>query len=266
MSYTLDLYFEPAVRRRRLLQYFTARRHFTVAEDHVLYKNPHTEVRFVISLRPGRNLLLQRTIVSAEFEINYCRPSYFGIEAEIELLVHSWRHFGRGSMMHRCAAWKKDLIPARALPSGWNFGNLFGARVAVSKDNPNLGITSMPAEKLRAAWAWNHRRAEEAKRLDHRRFVPTLTFFTVEGRPSSVVVWALGMPIRCQRSTTSWSADWFPTRSASAWHPGRKSWRSRSAPASTRLTGSPRYGVFPDAAADRGMGRLHTPRLISPHS
>lgn len=194
MSYTLELYFEPAVRRRRLLGYFAARRHFAVAENHVLYENPNTEVRFVISLRPGRSLLLQLTIVAAEFELNYCRPSYFGIEAEIELSAFMAAFQPR---IHdaQMRGMEEGPYSGEGFLSGWNFGNLFGARVAVSKDNPNLGITSMPAEKLRAAWAWNHRRAEESERLDNRRFVPTITFFTVEGQPSSVVVWPLGMPI-----------------------------------------------------------------------
>jgi hypothetical protein len=194
MSYTLDLYFEPAVRRHRLLQYFGTRRHYAIAENEVLYENPATEVRFVISLQPGRNLLLQRTVVSAEFEINYCRPSYFGIEAEIELSAFMAAFQPR---IHdaQMRGMEEGPYSGAGFLSGWNFGNLFGARVAVSKENSGFGITPMPAEKLRAAWAWNHRRAEEAERLDNRRFVPTITFFTVEGRPSSVVVWALGMPI-----------------------------------------------------------------------
>jgi hypothetical protein len=194
MSYTLDLYFEPAVPRRRLLQYFTARRHYAIAENEVLYENPHTEVRFVLSLRPGRSLLLQRTVVSAEFELNYCRPSYFGIEAELELSafmaafqprIHDAQMRGMG----------EGPYSREGFLSGWNFGNLFGARVAVSKDDASFGITSIPAEKLRAAWTWNHRKAEESVRLANRRFVPTIRFFTVEGRPSSVVIWPRGMPV-----------------------------------------------------------------------
>lgn len=194
MSYTLDLYFEPAVRWRHLLQYFAARPHYATAENEVLYEHPHTEVRFLISLRTGRNFLLQRTVVSAEFEINYCRPSYFGIEAELELsaFVAAFRPRIQDAQMR---GMDEGPYSGEGFLSGWNFGNLFGARVAVSKDNPSLGITPMPAEKLRAAWAWNHRRAEESARLANRRFVPTIRFFTVEGRPSSVVVWPLGMPI-----------------------------------------------------------------------
>jgi hypothetical protein len=46
---------------------------------------PTTGVYFWITLRRARNILLQRTVASAEFEINYNRPSFFGIEAEREL-------------------------------------------------------------------------------------------------------------------------------------------------------------------------------------
>jgi hypothetical protein len=81
MSYSLELYFEPAVRRERALAHFGARRRFSMKNDDVVYENRDTGVYFFMRLRSARKLF-RSSIVSAEFEINYCRPSYFGIEAE----------------------------------------------------------------------------------------------------------------------------------------------------------------------------------------
>ena len=81
MSYSLELYFEPAVRRDRVLAHFGARRRFSMKDDDVVYENRDTGVYFFMRLRSARKLF-RSSIVSAEFEINYCRPSYFGIEAE----------------------------------------------------------------------------------------------------------------------------------------------------------------------------------------
>jgi hypothetical protein len=55
-----------------MLQYFAARAHFSVEKDNVLYKNPDTGVYFFMSLRCARNILFQRNVISAEFEVNYC--------------------------------------------------------------------------------------------------------------------------------------------------------------------------------------------------
>jgi len=113
MSYTLDLHFRPAVPRDRVLRYFAARKYFTIVEDKLSYQNPDTGVYFWIKLRCARNILLQRTIVSAEFEINYNRPSFFGIEGERELSAFV-APSSRGSRMPKCTAWARDLIRARA--------------------------------------------------------------------------------------------------------------------------------------------------------
>ena len=48
----------------------------------VVYGHEDTGVYFFMRLRSGRNILLQSTVVAGGIEINYGRPSYFGIEAE----------------------------------------------------------------------------------------------------------------------------------------------------------------------------------------
>lgn len=192
MSYDLDLYFEPAVSRSRILQYFTTRKRYTVEKNNAVYQNPDTGVYFSMRLRCARSVLLQKNIVAAEFEINYHRPRFFGTEAEIELSafvaafqprIHDPQMRGMG----------EGPYSGEGFLNGWNFGNLFSARLDLS-DNPSRNITSMPSGRLRAAWAWNYRLAEHQGRNPD-RFVPTIKFFRIDQPANTAVAWGDGMPV-----------------------------------------------------------------------
>ena len=150
MSYTLDLTFEPAVPRRLLLQYFVARKRFKISDDEIVYKNPDTGVHFLISLHSTRTLLFQTNVVSAAIEVNYCRPHYFGIEAEIEIsaLVGEFRPTIHDPQMRGMA---DGPYSREAFLRGWNFGNQFACHAVLSQ-KPDVGIATMPAEKLQAGW------------------------------------------------------------------------------------------------------------------
>jgi hypothetical protein len=186
MSYTLDLYFEPAVRRDRMLQHFAKRRHFSVKDNTVVYGNPDTGVYFSVKLRCARTMLFQKSVPFAEFELNYHRPSYFGIEAEIELsaLMARFRPRIRDPQMHGMG---EGPYSREGFLSGWNFGNVFSARHGTDD------IATMPARDLRGAWEWNYHRVEHDRR-NPSCFIPTIMFFRIEGRPSRVIIWPQGMP------------------------------------------------------------------------
>jgi hypothetical protein len=70
---------------------------------------------------------------------------------------------------------------------------VFGARAGLS-DNPGGSIASMPADRLRAAWAWNYRLAEHRRRNPD-CFVPTIRFFRIDRPANTVVAWGDGMPV-----------------------------------------------------------------------
>jgi hypothetical protein len=187
MSYDLDLCFEPPVRRARIVQYFAARRNFSIEKDNVLYKNADTGVYFFMRLR-SVSRLFQRHVVAAEFEVNYYRPSIFGIEAEREISafvaafqpqIHDPQIKGMGD----------GPYSPEGFLNGWNFGNVFAARNALSAPD----IASMPAAVLRAAREWNYHSAEQDWRYPN-LFVPHIMFFRIDGRPSRVVIWPEGMP------------------------------------------------------------------------
>ncbi len=193
MSYSLDLYFEPAVRRRRVLEHFAARKHFTIDGDKVAYEHPDTEVDFSLRLRCAKNVLLQRTVVAAEFEINYGRPSFFGLEAERELsaFVTAFQPRIDDPQIH---GMEEGPYSGQGFLNGWNFGNVFCIRSAVSR-LADFGLASMPSEALRAAWAWNYACAARRDQFERSAFVPAIRFRRIEGRPSRVVVWPPGMPV-----------------------------------------------------------------------
>jgi hypothetical protein len=189
MSYDLWLYFEPAVRRDRLVEHFAARPNFSITKDNVLYNNKNTGVYFFMRLRTALRLF-HTNVVSAEFEINYHRPSFFGIEAEQVLsdFVASFQPRIEDPQMHGMG---EGPYSRDGFLSGWNFGNVFAARNSLSAGS---NVASMPRDRLHGAWHWNYHRVER-ERHNPNLFVPEIAFFRVEGLPSRVVVWGEGMPI-----------------------------------------------------------------------
>jgi hypothetical protein len=190
MSYDLDLYFEPAVSLGRILQYLTIRKRYGVEENNAVYQNPDTGVYFFMSLRCERNFLFQKNVASAAFEINYGRPSFFGTEAEIELsaFVNTFRLRIEDGQMRGMG---EGPYSGQGFLSGWNFGNVFAVRTGLLK---SFNLSSMPADTLSAAWAWNYHLAECRWRYPS-CFVPRIMFFRIGGRPSRVVSWGDGIPI-----------------------------------------------------------------------
>jgi hypothetical protein len=188
MSYDLELYFEPAVRRDRLLEHFAARRRFSIKNDDVVYENRDTGVYFFMRLRSARKLFRSR-IVCAEFEINYCRPSYFGIEAEM-VLSDFVAVFQPRIEDHQIQGMGEGPCSREGFLGGWNFGNVFAARNV----SPGHNVATMPADELRATWEWNYHRAERQRR-NPGLFVLGILFFRIEGHPCRVATWGEGMPI-----------------------------------------------------------------------
>jgi hypothetical protein len=196
MSYDLNLYFEPAIRRTRLLEYLASRTHFKISNDKAVYAHPITGVYFVLKIQPGKNILLQRTVVAAEFEINYFRPNYFGDEAEKEISafvaefqprLHDPQMRGMGDGPYSPEGFLK----------GWNFGNVFSVYSILSQ-HPHANVPSLPADTLRAAWKWNYESHEREWRRPS-SFVPDIMFLVIEGRLSRVAVWPTGRSILLPR-------------------------------------------------------------------
>lgn len=189
MSYTLELRFRPGVARRRILRYFAERDNFKFDRGHILYDNPKTDVDFSLKLQCGRNLALQKTVVSAEFEINYNRPSFFGIEAERELsaFVAAFEPKIHDDQMR---GMRDGPYTGAGFLRGWNFGNMFAVWGGL-RTLPDLKIESMPANALHAMWDWNYRRAGRSDIC----IEPAVMIFRIDGRLSRATFWGDGRPI-----------------------------------------------------------------------
>jgi hypothetical protein len=197
MSYDLYLHFKPRIRRADMLAYFAARKHYKAAKDRVSYQNDDTGVYFWFDLKTGRDFLLRRTVVSAHFEINYNRPSFFGLEAEKELsaLVGTFHPRIEDPQMHGMG---EGPYASEGFLNGWNFGNALAARETVAKSR-STELPTLPRTQLNAAWEWNYDCAERRDRLNLHAYVPTILFWRIDGRASRVVVWGEAMPILLPR-------------------------------------------------------------------
>lgn len=197
MSYSLFLHFKPRLRRADMLRYFAARKHYKTAKDRVSYQNDDTGVYFWFKLRLSWNILLRPTVVAAEFEINYSRPSFFGIEAEKELsaFVTAFNPRIEDPQMQGMG---EGPYSGESFLRGWNFGNRFAVQQVAAKETDDK-IVTMPAAELRAAWEWNFDCAERRERLTLRHYVPTILFWRIDGRARRIVVWGEAMPVLLPR-------------------------------------------------------------------
>ncbi len=187
MSYTLDFRLKPAVLHDHVFYYFAGREHFAANGDEFMYENPDTEVYFQVRLRSGRNFRLQKTVVSVEFEINYFRPSYFGVEAEKELsaFVAKFQPQIDDPQMHGMG---DGPYSGEKFLNAWNFGNVFSTHNAI-KRSPGEKIASMPCEVLRETWAWNYQLAARSRQFGGRCDVPKIHFVAMDGRVCRGIIW-----------------------------------------------------------------------------
>ena len=197
MSYSLFLHFKPRPRRADMLAYFARRKHYKATKDRVSYENEDTGVYFWLKLQLGWDILLRRTVKSAEFEVNYNRPSFFALEAEKELsaIIGMFHPRIEDPQMHGMG---DGPYSAEGFFSGWNFGNRFAIEQTASQGSDRK-IATMPAAALRAAWEWNFDCAERREKRNLQNYVPTILFWRIDGRACRIVVWGESMPIQLPR-------------------------------------------------------------------
>jgi hypothetical protein len=193
MSYELNLHFDPPVVLSEYLQFFVNRKNYTAARNLTNYRNADTGVAFSIEHSVRSKLFGAGKVDGARFEVNYFRPSFFGLESEIELsaLLSSFtakiddpQIEGMGHSPYSEAGFLR----------GWNFGNAFAVKKILG-DNPQYVVRSMPASRLHAAWTWNIDRAKRLAELGDRQFVPLIMPLEIKGTPRLAAVWGAGISI-----------------------------------------------------------------------
>jgi hypothetical protein len=198
MSY--DLYFKPrtgAFDASRFTQYFKDRQRYKVEAGQAVYQNEDTGVYFLFELQSPEETSPKDRDEEFSFplalNLNFFRPSYFGLEAEsevalvvreLDLLVSDPQMQGMGE-----GSYNSELFLA-----GWNHGNQM-AYAAILADPANRNVSSLPAAALTGIWKWNYGRQALQTDVGNMKFVPRIRFGRVDGNLATIAVWADGIPV-----------------------------------------------------------------------
>jgi hypothetical protein len=192
MSY--DLFLGPRRGTFELVQftdYFRSRDHYEQSEWEALYRNPDSGAYFAFNFTPPKES--EERPLPISFNINFFRPSYFILEAGMEvtafvryfdLLVFDPQIDGMGEGEFQC-----DL-----LIKGWNEGNCFAFSGFLKKPNAIREVATYPTAMLTNAWRWNLARSERQAQAGDEKFVPRIGFVRIGGTARSFVVWPDGIP------------------------------------------------------------------------
>lgn len=193
MTYDLRLEFDPPIARRRFHEHFRTRRHYAVGRAKIVYENPDTGVGVFLTCETSRSMLLSQTIDAVDIEINYFRPSFWGLEAEIEVaaLVRAFSPTIEDPQIDGMGA---GPYSREGFLAGWNLGNVFTVH-AVREHRPGRPLPTLPAATLQAAWKWNYDRWDRAVASGKRQVVPFVSVIKVDGEPRTAAVWPLAAPI-----------------------------------------------------------------------
>lgn len=202
MSY--DLYLlprEPSVcGEREITAFFSGRKYYAsnASASEALYKNAATGVYFTFNWKEGETAegaedALRRPHLC--LNLNYFRPSFFGLEAALEL----------GALMQ---AFSFEIFdPQRegmgngpysreAFLRGWNAGNQF-AVTAIGK-HQNSSSARVPRSDLEALWQWNYRLPNVQEEIYDKLInviAQPMEVFMVEGSSRPAIHWNNAVPI-----------------------------------------------------------------------
>jgi hypothetical protein len=190
MSY--DLYFRahalPSADQVRA--YFASRPHYEAREAEAWYENPTTGVYFSF----GYATVDDGPLIA--FNINYNRPSFFGLEAEPEVASFI-AAFGLEVDDPQADGMGQGPYSREGFLRGWNAGNRYGVSVTKTHGGP---ATSLPEATNTGIWRWNQMRESYLDFVGSLEmlptFVPTVMLLAAEGEPTRViraVVWGQAM-------------------------------------------------------------------------
>lgn len=197
MSY--DLFLRPrngALGKKEFEAYFQDRRFYNTEAGHATYDNDYTGVYFSFKWADSRAYVEEEggEFYPVAFNINYFRPSYFIVEAEIEvsafvrafdLLVSDpqWKGMGKGE------------YDAKVLQSGWKAGNQSAYDIILEEPEQRSGVRTLPSATVLQAWRWNFEVDARQQSVGDTKFVPRVLLLEVEGQMGSAMVWPDGMPL-----------------------------------------------------------------------
>lgn len=203
MSYDLSL--RPrngAFEKKDFEAYFQDRRFYNTEAGHAAYDNEDTGAYFNFEWVDAREDDEEGEFYPIAFNINYFRPSYFIMEAEIEVSAFvqafdlvvddpQWKGMGKGE------------YDAKVLVSGWNAGNQSAYDFAVERPEQRSRVRTLPCATVLQAWRWNFERDARQQSVGDTKFVPRIQFLEVEGQMTSAMFWPDDAPL------VATPVDWF---------------------------------------------------------
>lgn len=197
MSY--DLFLRPrngALGKKGFEAYFQGRHFYNTEAGHAAYDNDDTGVYFSFDWVDAQadDEGQDGELYPVAFNINYFRPSYFIVEAEIEVsafvrafdLVVSdpqWKGMGKGE------------YDPKVLQSGWNAGNQSAYDIILEEPEQRSGVRTLPSATVLRAWRWNFKVDTLQRSVGDTKFVPRMLLLEVEGQMGSAMVWPDGIPL-----------------------------------------------------------------------
>ncbi len=189
MSY--DLYFSSSkpLSVDAIKAWFGRRKHYQWSDDSAHYENPVSGVYFTFEVKSPEE---------AYFNINFCRPHVFGLEAvdEVEAFV---QEFGWSIDDPQSDGMGEGPFTREGFLRGWNSGNAFGCRSVLSY-NPGAASLSLPELTNRRVWQWNRAREAYQDLIGSVEmmtcFVPTIYLLADSATPQKVqtaVIWGEAM-------------------------------------------------------------------------
>jgi hypothetical protein len=196
MSY--DLFFKP--RTKEILsaefeQYFSSNPLYEFEFPQAWYKNEDTGVYFLFEWQEPAEVEddEMREFVVA-LNINYFRPSFFVLEAEIEVTKFV-RHFDLLVSDPQIQGMGDGEYDASKLISGWNEGNEFGYASILRDPASQEGVIGITTQKLVDSWRWNFEKTQIQAVFGESKFVPRIIYLLLDSKPVTAAVWPDGIPI-----------------------------------------------------------------------
>jgi hypothetical protein len=168
-----------------------------VADNEARYLNKQTGVHFSIEFL-GYTKLSKTLGGPICFEINYFRPSFFALEADLELtaLVQALDLVVNDPQMEGMGTGDYD---SALFFRGWRFGNRFTHKQVIELEGHTRHFT-LPTAKLVGLWRWTLERPRLQRQVGPAIYVPEMMILNVNGHAATAVGWKDGLPFWTPRA------------------------------------------------------------------
>jgi hypothetical protein len=199
MSFDLSFYRpkgKPPLTEEEFLGHFQGRAHYQISEARAAYENEDTGVYFSFSYSDASNSEGDEDEGTGEvgprsawFNMNYCRPHTFALEAEPEVTA-----FVQALALQIYDPQTGGMGRGKYTPEGflrsWNSGNKFGTGAILAMKQGADPVPVLPSAVIEGCWRWNYERQDFGERRDRVAFAPRIMFLRHNGRVCTLIVWS----------------------------------------------------------------------------